>query len=72
LRTLPWSWCGSVEEDWEYSQAVSTPFRPLLERVRADDWPQVNADVHAAVRQYADGDNVHFGVSVVLASGEKR
>ena len=72
LRTLPWSWCGSAEEVWEYSQAVSTPFRPLLERVRAEDWPQVNADVHAAVRQYADGDNVHFGVSVVLASGEKR
>jgi hypothetical protein len=27
--------------------------------------------VHAAVRQYSDGEKVAFGASVVLASGKK-
>jgi SAM-dependent methyltransferase len=70
-KTLPWSWPGPVEEVWEYAQAVSTPFRPLLERVGAEDWEKLNADVHAAVACYADGETVNFGVRVVLASGKK-
>ena len=70
-KTLPWSWPGPVEEVWEYAQSVSTPFRPLLERVPEELWPQVNADVHAAVRPYSDEDNVNFGVRVVMASGRK-
>ena len=70
-KTLPWTWPGSVEELWEYSQSVSVPFRPMLERVPAEKWPQIHADVHAAVRQYWDGEKVAFGVSVVLASGKK-
>jgi SAM-dependent methyltransferase len=70
-KTLPWSWPGPVEEVWEYAQSVSTPFRPLLERVPEALWPQVNADVHAAVRPYSDEDNVNFGVRVVMASGRK-
>jgi SAM-dependent methyltransferase len=68
-RTLPWTWPGSVEEVWEYAKSVSTPFRPLLERVPAGQWEQVNTKVHAAVRQYADGDSVKFGAVVVLARG---
>jgi SAM-dependent methyltransferase len=70
-KTLPWNWPGPVEEVWEYSQSVSVPFRPMLERVPAEKWPQVHADVHAAVRQYWDGEKIAFGASVVLASGEK-
>jgi SAM-dependent methyltransferase len=70
-RTLPWTWPGPVEEVWEQAQAVSVPFRPLLERVPAEKWPQIHAEVHAAVRQYFDGESVAFGASVVLASGRK-
>jgi SAM-dependent methyltransferase len=70
-RTLPWTWPGSVEEVWEYAQSVSTPFRPLLERVAAERWEQVNTEVHAAARQYADGDSVKFGAVVVLARGSR-
>ncbi len=70
-RTLPWAWPGTVEEVWEQAQAVSVPFRPLLERVPAEMWPQVHAEVHAAVRKYSDGEKIAFGASVVLASGEK-
>jgi SAM-dependent methyltransferase len=70
-RTLPWAWPGPVEEVWEYAQSVSVPFRPMLERVPAEEWPRVHAKVHAAVRQYWDGEKVAFGASVVLASGKK-
>jgi SAM-dependent methyltransferase len=70
-KTFPWTWPGPVEELWEYSQSVAVPFRPMLERVPAEKWPEIHADVHAAVRQYCDGEKVEFGVSVVLASGKK-
>jgi SAM-dependent methyltransferase len=70
-KTLPWTWPGPVEEVWEQAQAVSVPFRPMLERVPAERWPEIHADVHAAVRQYSDGEKVAFGASVVLASGRK-
>jgi SAM-dependent methyltransferase len=70
-KTLPWTWPGDVEELWEYSQSVSVPFRPMLERVPAEKWPHIHAEVHAAVRQYWDGEKVAFGASVVLASGKK-
>jgi SAM-dependent methyltransferase len=70
-KTLPWAWPGPVEELWEYSQSVAVPFRPLLERVPAEKWPEIHAEVHAAVRQYSDRGKIAFGVSVVLASGMK-
>lgn len=70
-ETLPWAWPGPVEEVWEQNKAVAVPFRPMLERVPAENWPQINAEVHAAVRQYFDGEKVAFGATVVLASGEK-
>ena len=70
-KTIPWSWPGPVEEVWEYAQSVSVPFRPMLERVPADQWPAIHADVHKAVRQYSDGEKIAFGASVVFASGKK-
>jgi len=68
-RTVPWKWPGTPEEVWEQAQAVSVPFRPLLDRVPEDQWPQIHADVIAAIKQYARGENIEFGASVVLASG---
>ena len=70
-RTLPWTWPGPVEEIWQQVQAVTVPFRPLLERVPREEWPQIHAAVHAALRKYSDGEKVAFGASVVLASGRK-
>jgi len=70
-KTVPWTWPGSAEEVWEQMQSVSAPFRPLLDRVPADKWDEINRDVHAAVRPYVDGDSVKFGAVVVLASGTK-
>ena len=70
-RPLPWTWPGSVEEVWEQARGVAVPFRPMLDRVPGDKWPQINAEVHDAVRRYSDGEKIAFGASVVLASGKK-
>ena len=70
-KTLPWTWPGPPEEIWEQIRASSVACRPMLERVPADKWPQVHDEVHAAVRQFYDGEKVAFGARVVLASGRK-
>lgn len=70
-KTLPWTWPGPPDEVWEYAQAVSSPFRPLLDQVPADQWDQVNRKVEAAITPYVKGDVVEFGVQVVMASGTK-
>jgi ubiquinone/menaquinone biosynthesis C-methylase UbiE len=70
-KTLPWTWPGSPEEVWEYVQSVSTPFRPLLERVPEEKWSEINHEVQAELQKYFDGHAVRFGASVVLASGRK-
>lgn len=69
--TLPWTWPGSVEEVWEQAQGVAVPFRPMLDRVPAELWPQIHSEVHDAVRRYSDGEKIEFGATVVLASGRK-
>jgi SAM-dependent methyltransferase len=69
--TVPWTWPGPPEEVWEQARSVAVPFRPMLDRVPAEDWPAVNEKVHGAVRKYSDGEKIAFGASVVLASGKK-
>jgi ubiquinone/menaquinone biosynthesis C-methylase UbiE len=70
-KTLPWTWPGTAEEVWEQAQAVAVPFRAMLERVPAEQWPQIHDEVHQAIRQYSDGKKIEFGASVVFASGMK-
>jgi len=70
-RTVPWTWPGTVEEVWEQHQAVGTPFLPMLRRVPTEKWPAINAEVHAAVSKYQDGEGIKFGATIVLASGRK-
>lgn len=70
-RTVPWSWPGAPEEVWEYARSVSVPFRSLIERVHPEDWPQLNAKVHAAVEKYSDGQQISFDATIILASGKK-
>jgi len=70
-RTLPWSWPGEAEEIWEQVQASATPFLPMIRRVPADKWEELNREVLQEVRKYANGSDIDFGAVVVLASGEK-
>ena len=70
-KTLPWAWPGPPEEVWEQNRSVAVPFRPMLDRVPAGQWPQIHVEVHQAVSKYWDGDKIAFGARVVLASGRK-
>jgi ubiquinone/menaquinone biosynthesis C-methylase UbiE len=69
-RNLPWTWPGDAEEVFEYACAVAAPFRPMLERVPAEEWPAIRAEAKAAIERYRVGDEIRFGADVVLASGE--
>lgn len=68
-QNLPWTWRGEAEEVLDYAIAISAPFRPMLEQVRADEWPVIRAEAKAAIEQYRVGDEIRFGADVVLASG---
>jgi SAM-dependent methyltransferase len=70
-KTLPWTWPGPAEEVWEQAQAMSTPFLPMIKRVPAEKWEQMNREVLESVGRYAEGGSIKFGAVVVLASGRK-
>jgi len=67
---LPWTWPGDAEEVFDYACAVAAPFRPMLERVPAEEWPVIRAEAKAAIERYRVGDEIRFGADVVLASGK--
>jgi len=69
-RRLPWTWPGEAEEVFDYACAVAAPFRPMLERVRVEEWPAIRAEAKAAIERYRVGDEIRFGADVVLASGK--
>ena len=69
-RNLPWTWPGAAEEAFEYFCAVAAPFRPMLERLRVDEWPVIRAEAKRAMERYRVGDEIRFGADVVLASGK--
>jgi SAM-dependent methyltransferase len=70
LQNLPWTWPGDAEEVFEYACAVAAPFRPMLERVPAEEWPAIHAEAKAAIERYRVGDEIRFGADVILASGK--
>jgi ubiquinone/menaquinone biosynthesis C-methylase UbiE len=69
-QNLAWTWPGDAEEIFEYACAVAAPFRPMLERVRDEEWPAIRAEAKAAINRYRVGDEIRFGAHVVLASGK--
>lgn len=71
VKMLPWAWPGSAEEVWDQAQAVAVPFRPMLDRVPAERWPEIHAEVCETVSRYSDGEKIAFGAQVILASGRK-
>jgi ubiquinone/menaquinone biosynthesis C-methylase UbiE len=70
LHHLAWTWPGEAEELFEYACAVAAPFRPMLERVPAEEWPAIRAEARAAIEQYREADEIRFGADVILASGK--
>ena len=71
IKQVPWTWPGTAEEVWEQARAISTPFLPLLERVPASKWNEINREVYQEISRYREGDSIKFGAVVVLASGKK-
>ncbi len=69
-QNLPWTWPGDAEEVFEYVCQVSAPFRPMLERVSADQWPVIRAEAKAAIDRYRVGDGIRFGADIVFVSGK--
>jgi SAM-dependent methyltransferase len=70
-KTVPWTWPGPAEEVWEQAQVMSTPFLPMIKRVPAEKWEQMNREVLESVGRYAGGGSIKFEAVVVLASGTK-
>ena len=69
-QNLSWTWPGDAEEVFEYACAVAAPFRPMLERAPADEWPLIRAEAKAAMERYRVGDEIRFSADIVLASGK--
>lgn len=69
VRNLPWTWPGDAKEVFEYACALTVPFRAMLERVPADEWPAIRAEAKAAIERYRVGDEIRFGAELVFASG---
>ena len=69
LRTVPWVWHGPIDELWQYYQAVTIPFRPVLEQIRPEQMEPITRDVHAAFSRFWDGAKVSMTADFVLASG---
>ena len=69
-RNLPWTWLGDAEEVFEYSIALSVPFRAMLERVPQEMWPAIRSEAKAAIERYRVEDEIRFGADIVLASGK--
>jgi ubiquinone/menaquinone biosynthesis C-methylase UbiE len=70
VRKLPWTWPGDAEEVFEYACALTVPFRAMLERVPAGEWPAVRAEAKEAIERYRVGDELRFGAELVFASGK--
>jgi len=70
LRKLPWTWPGDAEDVFEYACALTVPFRAMLERVPAEEWPVIRAEAKAAIERYRVGDEIRFGAELVFASGK--
>jgi ubiquinone/menaquinone biosynthesis C-methylase UbiE len=70
ISNVEWTWHGSPEDVWEYFQAVTVPFSPLLKGVPEDRREPLNQEVIGAMRKLQHGDEIRFNGKFVLASAE--
>ena len=68
IRTVPWNWEGPPPELWEYFQAVTVPFAPLLNAIPKERKPEVDAEVESAFTALYDGSTVRMQAQFTLAT----
>jgi ubiquinone/menaquinone biosynthesis C-methylase UbiE len=61
LREVEWTWSGLPEDVWDYFQAVTIPFGPLLKAVPESKRPEVNRCVVEQMRKFCRDGCVQFG-----------
>ena len=69
VRTVPWVWPDALKELWAYFQAVTSPFRSVLDTAKGRD--DIEREVLDAIRSYWDGDKVNLTAQIVLARATK-
>ncbi len=71
VRDVEWTWPGTPEDAWEYFQAVTVPFSPLIKSIPESRKAAVDQAVAEAMRPLANSDGVHFGGKFSLAKARK-
>jgi len=64
-------WPASPEEAWQYFRDHAAPFRPLIERVPADEWEHVSREVFASFAAFRVAGGYDFRAQIVLAEANK-
>lgn len=71
VRHVAWTWPGSPEEVWEYFQAVTVPFNPLLSAVPENKRALVDASVREAILPLYEDGEVRFGGQFIVGIGAR-
>jgi ubiquinone/menaquinone biosynthesis C-methylase UbiE len=67
LRQVEWSWPGLPTDAWEYFQAVTVPFAPLLKSIPQNRKAEVDRRVVEAMDVYVRSEQVQFTGQFILA-----
>jgi hypothetical protein len=68
IREVEWTWPGSPEDAWEYFQAVTVPFAPLLNAIPKGKKNEVDAAVVRKIGAMSTKGKVQFGGQFIVAN----